>query len=753
VKLEGLNMATANNPMTGEAKLGLAWKQSLLLGVVVLGVYSVNGREIPNWDTMASKLLPVALLRGDGPFLDRFGPVLLPEQGSDEPLPYYLAWERSHLVSTYPLGNALVAVPFYLPQVLVLDWFRPGWEKREVAFYTSWMGKNTAAALGALTAVAIFHLLRRLGLGRLAWPTALATALASNLWADSQTLWQHVPAALALTLALALLVPPPVSRLRLGLAGLATAALVWIRPQDLLLAAVIFLWVSWHQPRDLRWFIPVPLLLGGALAGYNYWFFGTLAGGYGIMPGTEYISLRPASFLEAVAGNLWSPRRSLFFYCPWVALALATVPAVAGRLKAWSMGCWLLWALIPYLVLYSLNTGWWGGHYFGPRYFTDVVPLFAVLLGFGLGWSWARCRPVLVGFVITLAFATGVQWVGAFCYPSSWGTTPVEIDATVEAGNSERAWDWHDNELRRLWAEGPQKLEGWAWWSAGFANYLPAPDVFPVYHPGTRVDFTQASSRAYLQGVWYEPEPEGSWSGREVAIGFRLDPVQPLRLRMMAATYGKQRIVIRFNGQDVQTLQGSGDGLELLEVDLPTDAIAESNTLQLTLPDAKSPKSVGENADDPRILGIEIAWLEFVPQPTYRPGTRIDFTQASSRDYLHGAWYGPEPEWQWSGREAAIGFRLERVQPLRLRMKATTFGKQRIVLRLNGREVQTLQGNGEALELLEVDLPRDAIAESNTLELTLPDAKSPESAKVNPDPRILGIGIAWLEFQPLRRKN
>jgi hypothetical protein len=737
--LKGIQMEILDSPVAGVGKPGLAWKSSLLLGMIVWCAYMANGREIPNGATVPSKLLPVALLRGDGPFLDRFSQVLL-GQAPGEPLPSYLARERGHLVSSYPLGTALVAVPFYLPQVLFFDWLRPEWEKQKVLYYTSRMAKNTAAVLGALTAVAIFQLLRRLGLGRLAWPTALATAVASNLWADSQTLGHQLPAALALTLSVLLLVATPISRRRPSLAGLTTVALVWIHPQDILLAAVIFFWVAWSQPRNLRWFLPLPLLLGGALVGYNYWLFGSLTGGSGDMPGSESLSLWRAPLLEGVAGNLWSPQRGLFVYCPWIVVALATVPAVVSQWRRWSIIPWLLLALVPYLLLCSLNSDWWGGHYFGPRSFTDVLPLFAMLLGFGLAWSWTRFRPVWVAFGVSLTFATGVQLLGAFYYPSSRESAPVTITQTVAAGSSERAWNWHDNELGRLWAEGLGSLKAWAWRLMGCAKEAPDSQAFMMYHPGTLIDLSQDSSAAYLSGAWYGPEEGGQWTGREASVKFRLERPQPLQLRMMVTTLGKQRIIVCINGREVKILQEDGKP-DLLQIDLPSDAIVESNTFQLILPDARSRKSAGKGNDD-RIVGVAITWIEFVPirPPIYHPGTRIDFTQASSGVYLHGIWFGPEPERQWSGRFAAVGFRLEHVQPLRLRMMATTWEKQRAVIRFNGREVKTFQGKGESLELIQIDLPRDAIAERNTLQLTLPDAKSPHG---------MGVGVAWLEFIPL----
>ena len=119
-----------------------------------------------------------------------------------------------------------------------------------------------------------------------------------------------------------------------------------------------------------------------------------------------------------------------------------------AKLRRCRLIVWLLMALIPYLLLFSKYAVWWGGHCFGPRYWTDVIPLLAVLLAFGLDWAAARSRGLFVLFLITIALAMGVQMIGAFCYPSSWNLEPVNVDT-----HHERLWDWRDTELTRCLSE------------------------------------------------------------------------------------------------------------------------------------------------------------------------------------------------------------------------------------------------------------------------------------------------------------
>jgi hypothetical protein len=141
----------------------------------------------------------------------------------------------------------------------------------------------------------------------------------------------------------------------------------------------------------------------------------------------------------------------------------------------------------------------------------------------------------------------------------------------------------------------------------------PSGSPVPVYQLGTRIDFTKASSHAYLGSGWHEPEDWGRWSGSKSALRFWLKQVQPLRLRTMAQTFGEQKVIVGLNGHDLTTLQGLGEP-KVIELDIPAEVVAEDNLLTFTLPDARSPKSVSDT-DDPRILGLGIIWVELTPLP------------------------------------------------------------------------------------------------------------------------------------------
>ena len=165
---------------------------------------------------------------------------------------------------------------------------------------------------------------------REAWLAATAAALGSNLWCTaSQTLWQHGPAALMLTLVVLLLLPESPSPLRFFLAGLAAALLVCARPIALGFAVVTALWVTLRHPRMLVWFLPPAALIGYALLRYNHAYLGNAMGRYSPFEAALFAT----PWQEGLLGTLLSPNRGLFVFSPWTIVAFAYLPFAFSRLR------------------------------------------------------------------------------------------------------------------------------------------------------------------------------------------------------------------------------------------------------------------------------------------------------------------------------------------------------------------------------------------------------------------------------------
>jgi hypothetical protein len=255
------------------------WVWTVLLGLILFGVYLANGREVGSDDVEPTRLLTYALMRGDGPYLDRF------QAGLEFPgfaPPQYATRLHGRWVSLYPIAPALLAAPIAWPLLAIRDHLQPGWDRSPRAqndqAHTS--SKFAAAVIVAMAGMAIDRVLRRLGLGKVAPFAVLAAGLASNLWAGaSQAMWQHGPAALTLTVIVGLLLPDTLPPWRLAAAGAAAGALVAFRAVDVIFAAAAVGYVARTRPRGLAWFLPAPLLIGGALVAYHLHTFGTVLGG------------------------------------------------------------------------------------------------------------------------------------------------------------------------------------------------------------------------------------------------------------------------------------------------------------------------------------------------------------------------------------------------------------------------------------------------------------------------------------------
>ena len=438
---------------------GAGWLSSLVLGLLLVGVYLANGRDLGCDDTFSASLIPLNILRGHGIYFEA-----MQNRGgaADKPIPYFWTWSRGHVITLYPIAPCLVILPLVAPQVAVLDSLRPDWDKQPVSFVgeCGFMAKRAMAVIVASTGVMLYHLLCLMGRRRTAFPAVLAACLGSDLWTvGSQAAWQHGPAALFLVATMVLLQPQPIKPARLALAGLATAVFFSCRMMDVLFAAAIVVWLVWTNRRALFWFLPVPILGGLVLLGYHFWYFGTILGGQARLE-EFHVSLHDragiwsTNLLDGVLGTLFSPNRGLLVFSPWIAVAIASlaIPTVRRRLAAHSLICVLLASLVPYLIILSKYSVWWGGQCFGPRYWTDVIPLFAILFAFSLDWMLSRSRALMVVAAVTISFSIAVQIVGAFCYPSTWNALPRSVDL-----NHERLWDWRDTELLRCLIESLQR--------------------------------------------------------------------------------------------------------------------------------------------------------------------------------------------------------------------------------------------------------------------------------------------------------
>lgn len=421
------------------------WRDAAAVFVLLLVVYNANGREIGSYDTRPTSFAArEMLLRGTlglnhvvgrtPDYAQRWG-VILAHDGR----------YRSIYSPVPPLMAAGLMWPFW--QTGLIDIRAP--------LAPQLIAKAAASTIVAL-AVAISFVTARKWLSRAgSWLLALAWGLGTGLWSTaSQTLWQTETAVLGFTLAAAALVASD-ARFRVAiLFGLGLALAGTARPQLAFAVAVLLVAAAWTK--GWRFALPAAVIVATAaavLAFVNWRWFGHPAGALPLLvQANAEIHRTAASFTlrhDGFAGLLISPNRGLLIFSPIVLVAaLGIRPALAAGWRSPLVWC-LAAAVVQYLV-YGGYAVWWGGHTYGPRYLTDLLPLLLPLAAAGL--AAVRLRPIArAGLAIAFAWSVLVAATGAFVYPNDvWNLDPRNVDHYHE-----RLWSVRDNQIRRCWARGP----------------------------------------------------------------------------------------------------------------------------------------------------------------------------------------------------------------------------------------------------------------------------------------------------------
>jgi len=148
-------------------------------------------------------------------------------------------------------------------------------------------------------------------------------------------------------------------------------------------------------------------------------------------------------------GNLISPARGLFVFSPVLIFAISGfVLAMRQREQRPLHLTFGLIIVLHWLAVSHFNP-WWGGHSFGPRIMSDVLPFLCYFLAFSVQWCLSARSWPHVTATACLAGLAAVSMVihaqGAFrSSPHWWNAYPVDVN-----DQPARLWDWSDPQFAR----------------------------------------------------------------------------------------------------------------------------------------------------------------------------------------------------------------------------------------------------------------------------------------------------------------
>ncbi len=422
--------------------------------VVVLAVYLAVPCEQASDDNYDSQLTAYSLATGDWGYLDALRPFLASQTLQHRAT--VLESRDGRLIAGRGLGVALALAPFYVlartfglpPEVVLSDRFNQvfaaGWTALAVAFF--------------------FATVRRLGHSSAAWLSTGAFAFGSSLLSIlSREVWQHTLLVFLCAVAVWLLTEAAhrSGHWRFAAAGFAMGWAIATRPTGVLVALPLA-WVAWrYGGRRAVAFLATLAPWVAMVAAYNWLEFGSPfrfgqsiigASKFGTADGRVFGLTPFASF----SGALFSPGRGFFVFSPVFALAVALLPLVlrgGSSRHPWEQdsGYGALRPLVgPALAAILLNFAvtaawkeWAGGWTYGPRYTSDALVFWGLLLALGLHAArtltpgWRRLVWVVGG--ITLAVSVANHAAGLLVNPY----VPYSHSATVSPDqHPERLWRW-----------------------------------------------------------------------------------------------------------------------------------------------------------------------------------------------------------------------------------------------------------------------------------------------------------------------
>ena len=274
-------------------------------------------------------------------------------------------------------------------------------------------------------------------------------AFATPAWSTaSRGLWQHGPSMLLLALVLWLAVRADRDSRWIRFAGAPAALAFYVRPTNAVWLAAITLFVLARHRRYLWAYLLGMLPVVALFSAIDLSIYGHLLAPYSFPQRAAAPGLSVLPSAEALAGNLISPARGLFLFVPLFLLSVYGAWLKPQWPAARDLRPYLAGALVAHYLLICSYTDWWGGHCFGPRYFTDVVPLlvfFLIPVVPRMTGRGGRAR-LLCGVFCTLsAVSIFIHCEGAINWECMrWNTSPVQIREAPW-----RIWDWHDIQFLR----------------------------------------------------------------------------------------------------------------------------------------------------------------------------------------------------------------------------------------------------------------------------------------------------------------
>ncbi|HEX2786561.1 MAG TPA: hypothetical protein VHP32_01560 [Ignavibacteria bacterium] len=374
---------------------------------------------------------------------------------------YGIEQVNGHYYNYFPPGTTFMTVPFVFAANVFLS---PGIEKipfiknyvqvrsRKAVYTYDVIGLYhgvelfTASFLMALACVFVFKISKLYLDNIYSLFTTFVFAFCTSVYSvASRGLWSHGPVILILVIVLYMLLKAKEKNSLISYVSIPLFYSFLVRPSSIVTIIVISIYVFIYYRKYFSKYFLYGSIVVILFFVYNLSIYGTVLPSY---YGTERLGIGLTS-LQAIFANLISPSRGIFIFSPVLILSIAGVFYKLKHNKD-PLDKFLIAIIILHLLVVSSFSTWWAGLSYGPRFMSDMLPLFIYFFIFGLKWilqMQASMKKACLALLIILTLTSFlIHFKGATSREAwtVWSEFPVPIHEQPM-----RVWDWRDMQFMR----------------------------------------------------------------------------------------------------------------------------------------------------------------------------------------------------------------------------------------------------------------------------------------------------------------
>ncbi len=455
-----------------------------------------------------------------------------------------------------------------------------------------------------------------------------------------------------------------------------------------------------------------------------------------------------SAWLVGFYGNLLSPSRGLFTFSPFLILVLGVSIWFFPKMRQYPLFWMCIFWFGLHITAVSTRPNWWGGHTYGPRFSTDIIPAFVLMTA--LAWrEISRLAGPSAQRILSASYiALGILGIFIHSYQGLYNPYTKQWNKHPNVDN-------YNQKYLLSWAY-PQFLASKE--SLARRNLERYQDELSVYalgnaithegEPITFVDNAYIGPKAILWD-WHKAEADWRWSaGALPRLVFKLGPIdfnQTYTVEILATSLVAQEVAVSLNQAEVGRLK----------LDAFTGAVPNAHKLVFNgnLLQANGLNEISFRLPNTLIStdwNARTAGLAFVSLKIYPAAADNKTIQYFESEFFQAGFSDAETGWRWTdGTVAKMIYPLEAVETGKaytMQISAGAFGVQKVEVRLNGARLGELTFEGFEPQTHSLTFSADLLEQNsaNQIHFFLPNATIPEG-----DSRKLGLAFVNLEIYPV----